>query len=67
MKRELRQAGGDDCYDDEDEDNEDFTFTSPVETVDIVQYFLDTLRTIESSDANMVIMLNDWGMNDFIS
>jgi len=46
------------ALDDEDDENEDFTFTSPVESIDIVKHFLETLRNIESSDANLVINNN---------
>mmetsp|Transcript_23745 Transcript_23745/g.34001 ORF Transcript_23745/g.34001 Transcript_23745/m.34001 type:complete len:1123 (-) Transcript_23745:74-3442(-) len=52
VKRELFLAG--EAVDDEDDENEDFTFTSPVESIDIVQHFLDTLRNIEGRDANLM-------------
>ena len=52
MKRELYLAGEE--VDDEDDENEDFTFTSPIESIDIVQYVLDTLQNIESNDPNLV-------------
>lgn len=53
VKRELYLAG--EPVDDEDED--DFLFTSPIENMNVTQFFLDTVAAVASRDAGLVTTL----------
>ena len=45
-----KYSGGELVGDDDDESMEDFTFTSPIENMNVIQHFLDTMTLLQQRD-----------------
>lgn len=52
VKRQLYIDG--EPVDDDDDDNDAFDFTSPIETVDVLAYFVDAMSSLSAADAERV-------------
>lgn len=57
VKEELRRAGTVLQDDDEEEDEDELIFTTPVETLDCVLYFLDALQALNDKDPQLAMTL----------
>jgi len=48
--KSTKYQGGDVLSDEDEDDNDNYTFTSPIENINMIQHFLDAMKSIELRD-----------------